>query len=61
MMGKKNVAKYSKLCATVELILLAFPNLYTVKSGFNHVHYLLSKYKSTLNTECGDLWLKLKN
>ena len=34
-----------------------------VESAFSHVHYLLSllsKQKSTLNIEYGDLWLKLR-
>ena len=44
-MNEKTEAKYPKLCVTVELILLAFPNFYMVVSGFSHVHYLLSKQK----------------
>ena len=44
-MNKKTVTKYSKLCVTVEPILLAIPSLYLVESGFSHVHYLLSKQK----------------
>ena len=57
----KNVIKYSKLCATVEVILLAFPSSeFVVKSGFSHGDYLLRKQRSTLNIEC-DLQLKLTN
>ena len=41
----KNIAKYSNLGSTVELILLAFPN-YKIESEFSHVHYLLSKQRS---------------
>ena len=55
--GHKLVAKYPKLCVTVEPILLDFPSSYT----FSYVHYLLSKQRSTMNIECGDLWPKLTN
>ena len=50
--------KKNKLCVTIEAILFTFPSLYMVKSGFSHVHYLLSKQRSILNIECGDLRLK---
>ena len=32
-----------------------------LKSGFNHVHYLLSKQRSTWGMERADLLLKLTN
>ena len=57
-MNEKTATKYLKLCATVELILLAFPNLYIVEARFSHAHYLLRKQKSTLNIGRGDLRLK---
>ena len=40
---KKNVTKYPKLCATLELVLQAFPSSYMTESGFSHVHYLQSR------------------
>ena len=59
-MNKKiPAAKYPKLCAMVEPILLTFSSLYMVQSGFSHVHYFLSKQRSTLNIKCADLLLKL--
>ena len=39
----KNVAIYLKVGATVEVILLACPISYMVKSAFNHVHSLPRK------------------
>ena len=57
----KKLAKYTKLCVNVGPILLAFLDLYMVKSRFNYVHYLLSKQRSTLNIEHDDLQLKLTN
>ena len=53
----KTVVKYPKLFATVEAILLDFPNM--VYSGFWYAHYLLSKQTMILNI-C-DLLFKLKN
>ena len=35
MNEKTKAENYPKLCATVELILLAFPSLYMVKSEFS--------------------------
>ena len=32
-----------------------------VESGFNYVHYLLSKQRNALNIEYSDMWLKLTN
>ena len=57
----KTLAKYSKLCATIEIILLAFPSLHMTETGFNRVHYLQSKQRSILNRERGDMRLKLTN
>ena len=36
-MSRKTVAKYLKLYTTVEPIFVAFPSLYIVEFGFNHV------------------------
>ena len=58
---KKTVAKYSKFCATVQPILLAFPSSYMVESGLTNVYYLLSQKRSTLNREHYYLQLKLIN
>ena len=60
-MNEKTVAKYTKLVASGERILFAFPNSSMVESGFRHVHYLQSKQRNTLNIECGYLCLKLAN
>ncbi len=60
-MNEKTAAKYPKLCATIDPILLAFPSLYMVDSGFSYVHYLQSRQRSTLDIEHGDLWLNLTN
>ena len=60
-MNKETVGKYPKLSVTVEYILLACPSSNMVESIFSYVHYLLSKQRSTLNIECGDLQLKLTN
>ena len=38
-MNEITVAKYLKFCETAQLILLAFPSLYVVKSGFSHVPF----------------------
>ena len=40
---KKTVAKYPKLCVTVESILLVFSSLYIVKSGFSHVQLFIKQ------------------
>ena len=48
---KKNLAKYLKLCATAEPILLTISSSYMVESGYRNIQYLLSKGRSTLNTE----------
>ena len=40
-MNEETVTKYPKLCATVEPILLVFPSLYKVKSGFSYMHYFI--------------------
>ena len=61
MNEKRTLVKYFKLCATVEPILLAFPSLYMMESGFSHVHYLRSKRRNTFNIERCDLKFKLKN
>ena len=57
----KKLAKYCKLCAPIEPILLAFLSLYMAESGFSHVYHSPSKQRSTLNIECDDLWFKLTN
>ena len=36
-MNEKTVAKYFKLCVTVMIILLDFPNLYMMESRFSQV------------------------
>ena len=54
----KTVIKYPLLYATIEPILLVLSS-YMVELEFSHVYYLLSKKRSTLNIEYGDLWLKL--
>ena len=54
-------AKYPKIFVTVETILLSFPSLQVMESGFSHVHYLLSRQRNTLNIEQGDLRFKLTN
>ena len=58
---KQTIAKYPRLCGTVEHILFTFLTFYMVESKFCYVHYLLNKQKSTLNIECGDLQSKLTN
>ena len=60
-MNKNTVAKYLKLCAPVEPILLTFSSSYIIESENSQVHYLLSKQRVTLNIECDDLWLKITN
>ena len=57
----KSAAKYSKLWITFEQILLAYPSLYLMESGFNHVHYLQSKLISILNIKRADLQHKPTN
>ena len=44
-MYDETVAKYSKLCTTVEPILLAFPSLYMVESGFRHALFTKQREK----------------
>ena len=51
---KKTLVKYSKLCVTIESILLAFPSLYVVEFEFSQVYYLLSKQKHFKQRMC---WL----
>ena len=57
-MKETTVARYPKLCASIEPILLTFLTLYRVKSGFSYEPYLLSKQRRILR---GDLRLKLIN
>ena len=53
-MKENTVAKYSNLSANVQLVLLAFPRSYMVKSAF-------SKHRSNFNMKHADLQLQLKN
>ena len=39
----ETIAKYFKLCATIELIFQVFQSFYMMESEFSYVHYLLSK------------------
>ena len=57
-----NVAKFSQLCAVVELFLLVFPSSYMVEGGFIHANSVLTKQRSRLSLkEQSDLRLKLTN
>ena len=61
MAQRKTVAKYPKLCALLNLVLLGFLSSYMMENGFTHMHYLLAKQRSSLNIECTDLQLKRTN
>ena len=51
-MKEKIVVKYLMLYTTVESISQASSCLYIVKSGFSHVHYLLSRQKHFKQRTC---------
>ena len=59
--NRKRNAKSPNICLSVEPILLTFPSSYIVESRFSHVHYSLSKQRSTLNIQNPNLRLKITN
>ena len=49
------------LCRDAVGVFYSPSRLGKVESGLNYMHYLLSKYRTILNSKCSDLWLKLIN
>ena len=56
-MNENFLAKYLKVCVTVEPILQSLPSSNIVESGFSNVYKLRSKERRILNIESSDLLL----